>query len=83
MAGGQSSIKDKTSPPAVEGKSGFHPPRQEKAICSQARLPRRSLAGDNGVGYLVGSIMILRIRAHVQNGWGFFPFFFRSCGTIP
>ena len=59
-----------------------HPPRQEKAICSQARL-REAWLGDNGMGCAAGSIMILRIRAHIQNGvwffivvvWVFFFFF--------
>lgn len=79
VAGSQLSIKDKISPPAVEGKSPPphphpHPPRQEKAICSQACL-REAWPGDNGMGCTAGSVMILCIRAHVQNGCGFFFFF--------
>lgn len=63
-----------------------HSPRQEKAICSQACL-REAWPGDNGMGCTAGSVMILCIRAHVQNGCGFFFFFLQSffvdqCGTI-
>lgn len=59
MAGSQLSIKDKISPPAVEGKLGWWPPhlRQEKAICSQARLGE-AWPGDNGMGRTAGSVMI-------------------------
>lgn len=43
MAGSQLSIKDKISPPAVEGKSGLQPPQTGESHL-QPGSPRRSLA---------------------------------------
>lgn len=67
MAGSQLSIKDKISSGSGGQVGAVGPPRPEKAICSQARL-REAWPGDNGTGCAAGSIMILRMRAHVQNG---------------
>lgn len=74
MAGSQLSIKDKISSGHGGRVGAAGPPRPEKAICSQARL-REAWPGDNGRGCTAGSVMILRIRAHVQNGCFLVVFF--------